>query len=214
MKFPRWAPLLIGVMGGAMLATMSGGSGRTPYSMAQIRAALSAAWPSVVGGDAPDGALRILGAQIALETANGSAVMGNNLGNFKASKGDKLTTTFQTTEVVNGQTISLPQTFKAWPDLASGAVAYLQAMTGRFGSAWQYVLSGDTAGFAQALKDERYYTADEGAYARGLVARGAPPLGQVAAPAQDDSGNDPTGDMSNQDDTASAATSAGESDDS
>jgi hypothetical protein len=33
------------------------------------------------------------------------------------------------------------------------------------------VLSGDVDGFAQALKDQGYYTADEAQYAAGLEAR-------------------------------------------
>jgi hypothetical protein len=191
--------------------------------MGQIRAALEAAWPNVVGGDAPDGALRILGAQIALETANGTRVNGNNLGNVKSTKHDPTAITFPTFEYVWDPKADPPGMkrielaagdpgayFRAWPDLASGAAGYLQIMIHRFGAAWPFVLDGDTAGFAQALKDEGYYTADEGAYARGLVARGAPPLGQIAPVAEDD----PAGDMSDQDDTASAATNAGESDDS
>jgi len=148
--------------------------------MTQIRSALMAAWTAAIGGSPSLSAVRMLAAQIALETNNGAALMAYNLGNFKAGTGQPFVT-FATTEVVNGKTVHLNQNFRAFPDLVTAAHVYLQVMHVRFGSAWPFALSGDTANFAQALKDEGYYTADEGAYAAGLVARGAPPLGRVVS---------------------------------
>lgn len=179
--FPRWAWILLGVATGGILLGVSTPSSRTPVSMAQIRTALLAAWPAALGGPAPPNAVRMLAAQIALETNNGSALMAYNLGNFKATAGQPFVT-FATTEVVNGKTLHLNQNFRAFPDLGTAANAYLIAMRGRFGAAWPFALAGDTAGFAHALKEQGYYTADEGQYAAGLVARGAPPLGAITTP--------------------------------
>ncbi len=86
---PRWAWILLGVSGAGILfgVSSSGPSSRTPVSMAQIRIALMNAWPGAIGGAAPPMAIRMLAAQIALETNNGAALMAYNLGNFKAGPG-------------------------------------------------------------------------------------------------------------------------------
>jgi hypothetical protein len=176
---------------------------RTPHSMPDIRAAIEAAWPAALGCPAPPGAVQLLGAQIDLETASGEALMGNNLGNVKSNKADPTAITFATFEYYGGVRHELAAGdpgayFRAWPDLASGAAGYLQIMINRFGQAWPFVLDGDTAGFAAALRAQRYYTAPEDQYLAGLYARGAP---RTPPPVAVD---DPTGTLENADDTAVA----------
>jgi hypothetical protein len=174
--------------------------------MADIRAALEAAWPAALGCPAPPGAVQLLGAQIDLETASGTRVNGNNLGNVKSSKNDPTAITFPTFEYVWDHTVNPPVEkrielaagdpgayFRAWPDLASGAAGYLQIMINRFGQAWPFVLDGDTEGFAAALAHQRYYTAPEEQYLAGLYARGAP---RTPPPVAVD---DPMGTLSNDD---------------
>jgi hypothetical protein len=160
----------------------------TPCSMNEIRGALKAAWASAFGEQAPapsDASICLLAAQIDLETAGGRAVMGYNLGNVKGSQSDPNSITFATFEYVNGRRVELPAGdpgayFRSWETLAAGAEAYLLIMRGRFGVAWPFVLSGDTAGFAAALRAKHYYTAPEEQYAAGLFSRGAPSAVEVS----------------------------------
>jgi hypothetical protein len=172
---PLWAWIALGI-GGYIL--FGGGMGAnqvpptpTPVSAAQMYAALSAAWPSVIGGQPSRESLLVLLAQWSLETGGGASMIQWNVGNFKASSAAPLYTTYLTTEYVNGQPVKMTANFAAWPSLQAGVTAYLSAMQGQFGSAWQYVLSGDVDGFAQALSDAGYYTAPEATYAAGLEAR-------------------------------------------
>jgi hypothetical protein len=137
---------------------------------------LGDAWTSQFGTPPTSDQLMVLLAQWGLETGNGASMIQYNVGNFKHVDGDGLDwTTFETTEVdSDGDTETLDQNFKAWPDLASGVAYYLGAMappSGRFAAAWPAVLAGDTDQFAFLLKQQGYYTADESAYAAGLNAR-------------------------------------------
>jgi len=134
-------------------------------------AALAAAWPSVIGGTPSRESLLVLLAQWSLETGNGASMVGWNVGNFKASASSPLWTSFLTTEYQGGSPVQMMQNFAAYPNLQAGVSAYLGAMQGHFGGAWQYVLDGDVDGFAQALSDEGYYTAPEATYQAGLEAR-------------------------------------------
>ena len=159
-----WTALLIGLGIGGILLGMSGSSGSTPHSMSEIRASLAAAYAQIMGNAPSQASLNLLAAQIALETGNGSSLMGNNVGNFKARQGDPGAITFGTNEYVGGKLIHLPAGnpgawFKSWPDLTSGMVAYLNALRGQFGASWSSVISGDTEGFAGALKAHGYFTA-------------------------------------------------------
>jgi len=181
------------------------GSNHTPVSMAQIKAALQFAWPTVIGGDAPDVAVQLLTAQIALETGNGQALMGYNVGNFKSVQGAPGAITFQTFEYdAHGNRITVPAGaagawFRSWPSLEEGVAAYLSAMRTRWSAAWSYVLDGDTQGFAKTLHDHGYFTADPQQYAAGMIARGAPATksdedsnpGSGEATFSNDDGNEP-----------------------
>ena len=147
----------------------------TPVSPQDMYNALESAWPGIVGGTPTRESLLTLLAQWSLETASGASMIQYNVGNFKATdsyiQGGGMYTSFMTTEGSGATLQHLSQNFKAYPDLVSGVSDYLSAMIGRFGSAWPYVVSGDVDGFAQALKDEGYYTADESTYAAGLESR-------------------------------------------
>jgi flagellum-specific peptidoglycan hydrolase FlgJ len=156
---------------------------RTPVTPEQMYQALQSAWPSVIGGTPSRQSLLVLLSQWSLETGNGASMVQFNVGNFKAPhKGSDggVFCQFMTTEVENGVTVHVSQPFAAYPDLVSGVTAYLSAMHGRFGGAWAYVLSGNLDGFAQALKDQGYYTASESSYAAGLEARYATLNSQIA----------------------------------
>lgn len=59
--------------------------------------------------------------------------------------------------------------FRGYQSLDAGTLAHLKLMHTRFEKAWPFVASGDPVGFCHALKQQRYYTADEGAYTAGVV---------------------------------------------
>jgi hypothetical protein len=147
----------------------------TPVSPADMWQSMTNAWYNLFGSNPTSAQLMVLMAQWGLETGNGASMIQYNVGNFKSTAGDGLDyTTFRTREVINGEDVYLDQNFKAYPDLDSGVAAYLASLappSGRFSSAWPYVLSGDLDGFAQALKNAGYYTASEESYAAGLHAR-------------------------------------------
>jgi hypothetical protein len=159
--------LLIGG-GGASLAPGQVPDTATPVTPAQLYAALQAAWPSIVGGTPSREALLTLLSQWAFETGGGGKTIQYNIGNFKATSSTVSWTSYMTTEGSGPNTVHVMQNFVAYPDLATGVAAYLSAMYGHFGSAWQYVVDGDPSGFAQALKDAGYYTGSESDYAAGL----------------------------------------------
>lgn len=173
---PLWAWIALGVAG--LLLFGAGGSTlppgqvpdtATPVTPAQMYAALQAAWPGIVGGTPTREALLTLMAQWAFETGGGAKTIQWNIGNFKATSSTTSWTSYMTTEGSGDNAVHLMQNFVAYPDLATGVSAYLSAMYGHFGNAWQYVVDGDPSGFAQALKDLQYYTGSETDYANGLV---------------------------------------------
>lgn len=153
----------------------------TPATPEQVYQAMAAAWPSIVGAAPSEDSLLVLLAQWDLETGGGKSMIQWNIGNFKASPASgHLWCEYMTTEVIGGITEHLMQSFAAYTSLADGMQAYLKAMHTRFSSAWSYVVDGDLDGFAQALKDEGYYTASEASYAAGLRARYDALKGEIA----------------------------------
>jgi hypothetical protein len=149
---------------------------RTPTTRAELAAALERAWPSVVGGEPPPGAVRLLVAQSDIETDGWRANWNWNFGNVKRVKGERWTMLRGVWEILGGKKVVFqpphPQThFRAFPDIDAGARAFLEVLHRRFASAWPAVLSGDPDAFAHALKKARYYTAAEADYARALRAR-------------------------------------------
>ena len=59
--------------------------------------------------------------------------------------------------------------FRAFQSLSEGAIDYISLLSNRFQKAWPAVIEGDPALFSHYLHEQHYYTADEGAYTRGLV---------------------------------------------
>lgn len=58
--------------------------------------------------------------------------------------------------------------FRAFGTLQEGAVDHLSLVAGRFSKAWPHVVSGDVIAYSKALKAQRYYTADETTYTKGI----------------------------------------------
>ena len=59
--------------------------------------------------------------------------------------------------------------FRAFHDLVEGATDHVGLMVKRFNLAWGGVERGDPALFGHLLKQQHYFTADEGIYVQGLM---------------------------------------------
>jgi hypothetical protein len=176
---------------------------KTPITPQDVARALRAAWLRLFETVPADQQVAVLMAQSALETGRWKSCWNYNLGNIKGgSKWQGDTTQFRCNEVIGGvvQWFDPPHpqtTFRAYPTLTDAASDYLWLLRRRFTGAWEYVLRGDPVGFSQALKAQRYYTAPEPPYTKGLkslfgtymalLAKGIPelppePVEGVAAP--------------------------------
>jgi hypothetical protein len=64
-----------------------------------------------------------------------------------------------------------PQTrMRAFANNVNGVEVYVESLErGRYREAWSYLLLGDAVAYVHSLKAHGYFTADEGAYRRGVV---------------------------------------------
>ena len=154
---------------------------RTPASMSEIRAALAQAVRNATGRAPSPQTLDVLSAQVSLETAGGRAII-ISISPGSGAGPSGLTAEYNTHEVLDGHDVTLKQGFRAYSSLSEGANDYINVLRGRFPQAFGLAVAGNVDGFAHALKQAHYYTADEGQYARGLrAAVGMPTSPNVAA---------------------------------
>lgn len=140
---------------------------KTPFQPADLIAALGTAYNEQLGHGPTHATLAVLCAQIALETANGTSAICNNVGNFKRGVSDDYCT-FQTFEYIGGVKTPMSCQFSAWPTLAQGCGYYLSALYTHWPEAWEAAVQGDPQGFADGLKARGYYTAPLELYAAGV----------------------------------------------
>lgn len=152
---------------------------RTPIDAELYALGVGGSWRRQLGGLPTKAQLGVLWAQFMVETG-GTHCYNFNLGNVKEIPGDGIpfAALHGVWEIIDGHRIELEPSdpgswFSAFPSLEAGADFYLRKMRTRFASSWTFVLLADPAGFAHALKVQRYYTADERVYAAGLKAHHA-----------------------------------------
>lgn len=141
---------------------------RTQVSQGEIRDALARAHKQVTGRAAGKSTLDVLTAQASLETASGGRMYNYNFGGIKGSGPAGETARLRTHEVLNGKDVEIKDGFRAYRTIDEGASDYVRLMKDRFPGAMAQAERGDVDGFARALKQSNYYTADEKAYASGL----------------------------------------------
>lgn len=141
---------------------------RTPVSVADLRAAIDRAHKELTGRVTPTKLLDVLTAHASLETGSGGQMYNYNFGGIKGRSPTGETARCRTKEVVDGREIEVRDGFRAYRTLDEGARDYVRLMRSRFGAAMAHAAAGDVAGFAHALKEARYYTADEAKYASAL----------------------------------------------
>ena len=146
---------------------------KTPVSIPDMWTVLGQRFAALFGSPASSGQLLILAAQWCLETANGQSMVRYNVGNVKHVAGDGLDwVAFTTTEYVDGSPVVMTQLFKAYPSIEAGVDAFLDMfLTGRYSTAFPFILDADPAGFVHALAERGYFTAPEASYLAGVEAR-------------------------------------------
>ena len=141
---------------------------RTQVSQVEIRDAIARAHTKVTGRAASGATLEVLTAQASLETASGGRMYNFNFGGIKGSGPTGETAKLRTHEVLGGKDVEIRDGFRAYRTLDEGATDYVRLIKDRFPGAMAQAERGDVDGFAKALKQSGYYTADEKSYASGL----------------------------------------------
>jgi hypothetical protein len=147
----------------------------TPVTPGQVLASLETGWTRLFGAPPHRTSLLVLLSQWALETGRGRSMHCYNLGNVKSNQQSGDWCFFRCDEILNGKVVWFEPDdpgccFRAFTSLDDGAFDYLRTLRNRFEGAWPAVLAGDPAAFSHALRQQRYYTADEGQYTATLVA--------------------------------------------
>lgn len=145
--------------------------------MGEVRAALEAGYRKLTGRSMPAGMAEVLSAHVAHETARGDRMFNFNFGGIKGAGPSGLTARYLTTEVLDGKHKKLVDGFRAYRNATEGAEDYLKLLGDRYPAALAQAQTGDVTGFAAALKQQRYFTADLGDYTRALEAH----AGEAAA---------------------------------
>lgn len=164
----------IGAGAGRTAAAIEVEPQRTSVARGELRAAIDRAHREVTGRAASAELLDVLSAHASLETGGGDRMYNYNFGGIKGRGPSGETARCRTKEVVGGREIAIRDGFRAYRSLDEGAVDYVRLMRTRFGAAVARAEAGDVDGFAHALKQAQYYTADESKYASALRAFGGP----------------------------------------
>jgi hypothetical protein len=141
---------------------------RTAVTRADLRGAIARAHEKLTGRAATPALLDTLTAHASLETGSGGAMYNYNFGGIKGAGPTGMTAVCRTKEVFDGKEVEVRDGFRAYRTLDEGALDYVRLMKDRFGGAVSRAESGDVGGFAHALKQAHYYTADETKYASAL----------------------------------------------
>ncbi len=141
---------------------------RTSVSRADLRGAIGRAHQKLTGRTPSPALLDVLTAHASLETGSGAQMYNFNFGGIKGASPSGETARMRTREVIAGREIEVRDGFRSYRSLDDGALDYVRLMRERFGGAVGRAEAGDLDGFAHALKQAHYYTADESTYANAL----------------------------------------------
>ncbi len=147
---------------------------KTSVSEAELTRAFMDTAKELFGVELSKSQLAILIAQNNLETGGRQAMWNFNIGNITHNpsvdsfdyfvSGDK-------TKDKAGNWVPIKLKFRSYPTLHDAAKDYLRNLKNRGGGkVWNSILQADPAGFSKALKDTKYYEADEKDYTRGMIA--------------------------------------------
>ena len=168
----------VGAVGGGAAARVPVEGQKTVVSRADLRGAIAKAYESQTGKKPSASLLDTLTAQASLETGSGSSMYNYNFGGIKGgAPGTNETARLRTKEVYDGKEVEVRDGFRAYRSLDAGADDYVRLLRSRFGAAVERAEAGDIDGFAHALKQAHYYTADESKYASALHTLAGKPAG-------------------------------------
>jgi len=143
---------------------------RTRLDRGQASAALRAAWQNVMGEEPSEGTVKVLTAQWAHETGNGASMFNYNFGGIKGTGPSGLTVSQRTREGFGANERTITDNFRAYRTAEEGAGDYVRLLKARFPGAVEAAKNADPQAFVHALKARGYFTGDEGAYTRSIVA--------------------------------------------
>jgi flagellum-specific peptidoglycan hydrolase FlgJ len=110
----------------------------------------------------------MLWAQWALETGRGASMHGYNFGNVKGRSPAGHSAELETSEGYGAHAERVTARFRTYASADEGARDYLEVLAERFPRSFEAVARGDLGAFASELRREGYFTAEPGAYARGV----------------------------------------------
>jgi hypothetical protein len=146
---------------------------RTVIAPGDAIEAIAEAYEFECGGEMPSKLLLALAAQSALETARWTACWRFNMGNIRGHGPNGESQSIPgANEIINGEAVIVEAGFAAYPDLISGARAFVRYLCvatkppakNRYQGAIDAATRGDLAGFVHGLKAGGYFTAGEGRY--------------------------------------------------
>lgn len=158
---------------------------RTRLDAGQASAALARAYETVFGEAPPPETLKILTAQWAHETGHGASMFNYNFGGIKGQSAEGLSVAQRTREGWGETEKTIVDNFRAYRTAEDGATDYVRLLARRFPAALDAARAGDPEGFVRGLKAKNYFTGNEAAYTRSIVALSGVPLPEsstVAAP--------------------------------
>jgi hypothetical protein len=157
---------------------------RTRLDAGQASQALASAYREVVGEEPPGETVKILTAQWAHETGNGASMFNYNFGGIKGAGPEGLSVAQRTREGWGKSETTIVDNFRAYRTAEEGATDYVRLLVRRFPQAVEAARAGDPEGFVRGLKSRGYFTGNEAAYTRSIVALSgvALPEGSSALP--------------------------------
>jgi hypothetical protein len=124
----------------------------------------------VTGEEPSEDTVRVLTAQWAHETGSGASMFNYNFGGIKGTGPSGLTVAQRTREGFGATERTIVDNFRAYRTAEEGAGDYVRLLQSRFPQAAEAAKNGDPRAFVHALKARGYFTGDEGAYTRSVVA--------------------------------------------
>lgn len=156
---------------------------RTRLDASQASTALRAAYRNVVGEEPSEETVKILTAQWAHETGNGASMFNYNFGGIKGAGPGGLSVSQRTREGWGDTERSIVDNFRAYRSAEEGATDYVSLLARRFPDALESARGADPEGFVRGLKARGYFTGNEAAYTRSIVALSGVPLPEGAGDA-------------------------------
>jgi len=143
---------------------------RTRLDAGQASQALATAYRNVVGEEPSNETVKILTAQWAHETGHGASMFNYNFGGIKGAGPEGLSVAQRTREGWGASETTIVDNFRAYRTAEEGATDYVRLLVRRFPEAVESARAGDPEGFVRALKARGYFTGNEAAYTRSIVA--------------------------------------------